>query len=192
MSLVAQGLPTKEIAARAGVTERAVTARLSRLFRAYGVPNRAGLIAAAMSQAGVGLTAAMRPESPGGALPDIARGLDAYTDAPFMVSVTLGPEHRYVFVNAIAAHVAARTDLVGKTVAEAYPDLDPAFRAALDRVYEAGEPWAMANAPARFSRPDGTFRDTRMNLMFQPLFDRDGRTAGILHIGTEIAETPSH
>jgi DNA-binding CsgD family transcriptional regulator len=189
VALVARGLPTKQIAAELRVSERAITARLSRLFRTYNAPNRAGLIAAALSQAGVGLSEAARPEWRGaGARPLIDAAVDAYANAPFMVSVTRGPEHRYAFVNAVAARVAARSDLVGKTVTDAYPELDATFRAALDRVFRTGEPWAMADAPARFTQPDGSYRDTRLNLMFQPLFGRSGTVEGILHIGTEVVE----
>jgi len=189
VSLVARGLPTKQIAAELGVSERAITARLSRLFRAYGTSNRAGLIASVLSQAGVGLDTIDRADwRGGGARPEIAETVDAYANAPFMVSVTRGPEHVYSFVNGVSARVAGRDDLVGKAVTEAYPELDLTFREALDRVYRTGEPWSIAGAPARFTHPDGTHRDTRLNLMFQPVRARDGSIEGILHIGTEVED----
>lgn len=189
ISLVARGLATKQIAAELGVSDRAITARLSRLFRAYGTSNRAGLIAAVLSQAGVGLEDIERPEwRGGGARPEVAETMGAYANAPFMVSVTRGPEHVYSFVNAVSARVAGRADLVGKRVVEAYPELDTTFREALDLVYRTGEPWSVAGAPARFTHPDGTHRDTRLNLMFQPVRGRDGAVEGILHIGTEVED----
>src|SRR5688572_27766335 len=55
VDMVARGYTSKEIAARQRVTQRAITAQLSRLMRKFDVPNRAGLIAAVMSAAGVGL-----------------------------------------------------------------------------------------------------------------------------------------
>ena len=189
ISLVARGLATKQIAAELGVSDRAITARLSRLFRAYQTSNRAGLIAAVLSHAGVGLDDIERPDwRSGGAWPEVAETTEAYASAPFMVSVTRGPDHVYSFVNAVSARVAGRDDLVGKAVVEAYPELDATFREALDRVYRTSEPWAVAGAPARFTHPDGTHRDTRLNLMFQPVRGRDGAVEGILHIGTEVAE----
>lgn len=186
ISLVARGLATKQIAAELGVSERAVTARLSRLFRAYQTSNRAGLIAAALSQAGVGLDTLERPDWRGGIRPEVAETTEAYANAPFMVSVTRGPEHRYTFVNAVSARVAGRDDLVGKRVVDVYPELDATFRQALDRVYRTGEAWSVAGAPARFTHPDGSHRDTHLNLMFQPIRGRDGSVGGILHIGTEV------
>lgn len=189
ISLVARGLATKQIAAELGVSERAITARLSRLFRAYRTSNRAGLIAAVLSEVGVGLDAIERPDWPGsGTRPEVAGGIDAYANAPFMVSVTRGPTHVYSFVNTVSARVAGRDDLVGKSVADAYPELDATFREALDRVYRTGEPWSVAAAPARFTHPDGTHRDTTLNLMFQPIRGRTGAVEGILHIGTEIED----
>jgi DNA-binding CsgD family transcriptional regulator len=189
ISLVARGLATKQVAAELGVSERAVTARLSRLFRAYGTGNRAGLIAAVLSEAGVGLDDIQRPERRGsGVRPEVAKTTAAYANAPFMVSVTRGPDHVYSFVNAVSARVAGRHDLVGKAVTDAYPELDATFREALDLVYRTGEPWSVAGAPARFTHPDGTHRDTHLNLMFQPVRGRDGAVEGILHIGTEVED----
>ena len=189
ISLVARGLATKQIAAKLGISERAVTARLSRLFRAYQTSNRAGLIASVLSEAGVGLDDIERPDwRGGGARPEVAETTAAYANAPFMVSVTRGPDHVYSFVNAVSARVAGRDDLVGKAVVDAYPELDATFREALDRVYRTGEPWSVAGAPARFTHPDGTHRDTHLNLIFQPIRDRDGVIDGILHIGTEVED----
>jgi DNA-binding CsgD family transcriptional regulator len=143
ISLVARGLATKQTAALLGVTDRAITARLSRLFRAYQTSNRAGLIAAVLSEAGVGLDDIERPERrAAGARPEVAETIAAYASAPFMVSATRGADHVYSFVNAVAARVAGRDDLVGKAVSEAYPELDATFREALDRVYRTGEPWS--------------------------------------------------
>src|SRR5688500_20228008 len=63
IDMVARGYTNKEIAARQRVTLRAITAQLSRLMRKFDVPNRAGLIAAVMSAAGVGVpTGAAQPK----------------------------------------------------------------------------------------------------------------------------------
>lgn len=190
--LVARGLTTKEIAARQRVTQRAISAQLTRLMRRFEVPNRAGLIAAVMSAAGVGLPVGATPPSALGAQLQIAPGdpAAAYEDAPFMVAVTLGPEHVYSFVNRIAAQVAGRPaeSLVGRSVREAYPDMDARFIAALDQVYATGIPWAAGDAEVRWTHLDGTSREGKANLMFQPLRDAEGRVVGLLHIGAEAAE----
>lgn len=174
---VARGLTNKEIAAELGISERAVKAHVSELLRKFAVPNRAGLIAQ--------LVDSSRPQH---ALELDARQFAQYEDVPFMVAVTHGPEHRFVFVNAMSAAVARRTatSLVGHAMKDAYPELDPRYLAALDAVYTTGIPWSAPRSPARFPRADGTFHDTWLNLMFAPIRDASGRIAGLLHIGAEV------
>jgi DNA-binding CsgD family transcriptional regulator len=192
VGLVARGYTNKEIAARQRVSLRAVTAQLTRLMRKFDVPNRAGLIAAVMSAAGVGLPRGASPAGGLGAQIQIIPGDPAavYEGAPFMVAVTLGPRHVYSFVNRLAAQVAGRPadSLVGRAVREVYPDLDPQFGAALDQVYSSGVPWSAGDAVVRWTHLDGTSREARANLMFQPLRDAEGRVVGLLHIGAEAAE----
>jgi DNA-binding CsgD family transcriptional regulator len=187
---VARGLANKEIANELGVSERAVKGHVSDLLQKFGVANRAGLIASIMTAQGLGLPrdVARPPSHPslGDALApsDIA----AYEAAPIMVAVTLGPKHRYAFVNDMSARVARRaaSSLVGRTLREAYPEFDPGYASALDAVYTTGVPWAATRSPARFVHEDGTSRDTFLHLMFAPLRDRASTIVGILHIGTEV------
>jgi DNA-binding CsgD family transcriptional regulator len=49
IALVAQGLATKEIASRLGVSEAAVKKHLAHLMARYGVPNRAALVRAGIA-----------------------------------------------------------------------------------------------------------------------------------------------
>jgi DNA-binding CsgD family transcriptional regulator len=193
LDMVARGYTSKEIAARQRVTQRAITAQLSRLMRKFDVPNRAGLIAAVMSAAGVGLPiGATRPAGGLAAQLHIVAGDPAavYENAPFMVAVTLGPDHVYSFVNRLAAQVAGRAadSLVGKSVREAYPDIEPRFTSALDQVYASGIPWSAGDTVVRWTHLEGTSREGKANLMFQPLRDAEGRVVGLLHIGAEAAE----
>ena len=193
IAMVARGFTNKEIAARQRVSQRAITAQLSRLMRKFDVPNRAGLIAAVMSAVGVGLPAgSLRPTSGLAAQLNLGVGdvSAVYANAPFMVAITMGPDHRYSFVNRLAAQVAGRPadSLVGRSVREAYPDMDPRFTSALDQVYASGDPWSAGDVVVKWTHLDGTSRDGRVNLMFQPLRDAEGRVVGLLHIGAEAAE----
>lgn len=171
---VAEGRTTKEMAASLGVSDRAVTAVLSRLFRRYGVANRAGLIAALLADTGE------RDRM------DFA----AYQNAPFVVAATAGPEHRYLFVNDQGAAMAglAATTMVGRTVRDILPDVGQQFHDTLDLVFRTGRSVGVPDSPIRFPNPDGTFRDTRVNAIFQPLRDASGTVTGILHVGTELPD----
>lgn len=174
---VARGLANKQIAAELLISERAVKGHVSDLLRKFGTPNRAGLIAHVVSR------------EPAGALLQLEAGdFERYASVPFMLAVTTGPEHRFVFVNEASASVAGRTpeELVGRTMHEAYPDLDPRYAAALDAVYRTGTPWSAPRSPARFRRSDGSVHDTLLNLMFAPMRDARGAIVGLLHVGSEV------
>jgi DNA-binding CsgD family transcriptional regulator len=198
VQLVARGFANKQIAGALAISERAVEATLTRVYERLDVASRSALIALALSEAGFGLAVARRTPHPSelGAL-GAGRSLEeearAYENAPFMVAVSQGPDHRYTFVNRIAAEVAGRAadTLVGRTVREVYPDLDPAFGSALDEAYRTGRPWSTGVAtPVRWTHADGSVRDSRVNLIFQPLRDGTGAVVGLLHIGAEELPEP--
>ncbi|HEY8861650.1 MAG TPA: LuxR C-terminal-related transcriptional regulator [Candidatus Limnocylindria bacterium] len=193
VQLVARGFANKQIAGALSISERAVEATLTRVYERLDVANRSALIALALSERGFGLAVARRTRQPSelgalGAPRSLEEEARAYEGAPFMVAVSQGPEHRYTFVNRIAAEVAGRAadSLVGRTVREIYPDLDPAFGSALDEAYRMGRPWSSGVAtPVRWTHEDGSVRDSRVNVIFQPLRDASGAVVGLLHIGAE-------
>lgn len=195
VQLVARGLANKQIAAALSISERAVEATLTRVYERLDVASRSALIALALSEAGFGLAIARRSTSRSelgelGAPRSLEEEARAYEAAPFMVAVSEGPEHRYTFVNRVAAEVAGRhaDRLVGRSVREAYPDLDPAFCAALDEAYRLGRPWSSGVPVAvRWTHEDGSTRQSRVRLIFQPLRDSSGAVVGLLHIGAEEA-----
>jgi DNA-binding CsgD family transcriptional regulator len=196
--LVARGLANKQIASVLSISERAVEATLTRVYERLDVASRSGLIALALSEAGFGLAVARRTHHPSevgalGATRSLEDEARAYENAPFMVAVSQGPEHRYTFVNRVAAEVAGRAveSLVGRAVREIYPDLDPSFGAALDEAYRTGRPWSSGvPASVRWTHDDGSERDGRVNLIFQPLRDGTGAVVGLLHIGAEEGSEP--
>ena len=195
VQLVARGLANKQIAAALAISERAVEATLTRVYERLDVASRSALIALALSEAGFGLAIARRTSNPSelgalGAPRSLEEEARAYENAPFMVAVSQGPDHRYTFVNRIAAEVAGRpaVTLVGRTVREVYPELDPSFRAALDEAYRLGRPWSSGVAvPVRWTHGDGSTRESRVSLIFQPVRDGTGAVVGLLHIGAEEA-----
>ena len=196
IGLVARGLPNKEIAARLGISTRGVEAILTRVYERLDLDSRSALIALALSEAGFGLALTQRasPATEVGAL-GVPLSLEAearaYQNAPFMVAVTEGPEHRYTFVNRVSSEVAGRSpaDFIGRTVREVYPDLDPQFQAAMDSCYRSGAPWSVgAPTKVRWSHEDGSVRESVVNVIFQPVRDGTGVVVGLLHIAAEVDE----
>src|SRR5437773_10875229 len=88
VELLGRGYRTREIARALNMSERAITAHITKLMAIFGVPNRTGLIAA-------GMTGSSQARL---ATPD-ERELDRYEDAPFLIAVTTGPAHVFRFVN---------------------------------------------------------------------------------------------
>jgi PAS domain S-box-containing protein len=111
----------------------------------------------------------------------------AFAQAPAAVSLTEGPEHRFVLVNARAAAVVGRDDLVGQTYAGAFPELAAqGFAALLDRVYATGEPYAARETPIRLPQPDGEPLEVVYDFVYQPLRDAAGRVTGILQHAVDV------
>ncbi|MEA2660693.1 MAG: Bacterial regulatory protein luxR family [Chloroflexota bacterium] len=199
VQLVARGLANKQIARALSISDRAVEATLTRVYERLNVASRSALIALALSEAGFGLAIAKRQQPPSalGALgtpPSLDEEARAYQGAPFMVAVSEGPAHRYTFVNRVAAEVAGRPaeSLVGRSVREIYPTLDPSFGAALDEAFRTGRPWSTGEpTTVRWTHEDGSIRESRVNLIFQPVRDATGAVVGLLHIGAEAAEPKS-
>lgn len=104
-----------------------------------------------------------------------------------------GPDHRYAFSNAANNRLLGRSDLVGKTVAEAFPHLvERGFVEQLDRVYATGEPYIGNALPFEIrDTPAAVPRRRIMNYVYQPI-----RTAaaapitGIFIEGHDVTEQP--
>lgn len=186
LKLLLRGFGNREIALHLGISERTVREHITSLFQKFSVTSRGALIATVLTAAQGGVSHRRLVSARTKARATSAR-FKAYEKAPFMVAVTLGPEHRYVFCNEIAAQVAGRKRerIVGRSVRQLYPDIE-IFWKALDTVHRTGIPWSVRDSPGRYTHEDGTHRDVVLNLLFQPLRDADGVIEGILHLGTEV------
>src|SRR5438477_12960600 len=80
MDLLGRGYRTREIARALNISERAITAHITKLMAIFGVPNRTGLIAAGMTTSSQARLAKHDE-----------RELDRYEDAHFLVEDKYGP-----------------------------------------------------------------------------------------------------
>ncbi len=172
IGLIARGHTNKEIASQLGVSERAVKARASRLYRNFGVPNRAGLIARVMSSPLAGLAGGDHPLPP-----ELAYA--AYRHLPFAVVVTKGSAHVFAFVNDHFERVTGQQagSLVGRPLREALPDAPDAWLATADEALRSG----VAVAPAEdapWHANGGAYR-----YVVQPLADGHGDQGALLYLG---------
>ena len=113
-----------------------------------------------------------------------------FTDAPVGVAVLRGREHRFESANRTYLDVVGRADLVGKTVAEAFPDLaGQGIFPALDNVFATGEPFIANEMLIHLDRyHDGGVHDAYFDFVYQPLRDPSGEVEGIAVIITDVTQ----
>jgi signal transduction histidine kinase/PAS domain-containing protein len=108
--------------------------------------------------------------------------------APALICVLRGPEHRIELANSRFAQLAGGRDLRGKTLREALPQLEAqGLIERLDRVYATGEPYAREAMPVRIERPgDGSAEEAFFDFVYQPLRGRGGAIEGVLGHGVDV------
>ena len=127
----------------------------------------------------------------------IERELDAerkslrlmFEQAPGFIAMLSGPEHRFTMVNEAYRTLVAGRDVVGRTVAEALPEVvEQGFVGLLDQVYASGEPHIGRGAPVNLQhRPDGVLAQRYLDFVYQPIV-ADGATTGIFIQGHDVTE----
>jgi DNA-binding CsgD family transcriptional regulator len=175
LELVLRGAQNKEIALRLGLVEQSAKQHVSDLLRKFGVPNRAALADAGARLDLVGESIER------GWIPQLFRG------ASVQIAILSGPEHRYVVVNEAFAKSVGR-DVVGKTMRDAFPELeDTGYFEVADGVYRTGQPFIAHEAPATWDR-GGASERTYTDAVLQPLRGDDGKIEGLVFFGIDVTE----
>jgi signal transduction histidine kinase/CheY-like chemotaxis protein len=112
-----------------------------------------------------------------------------FEQAPGFIAMLSGPEHRFTMVNEAYRTLVAARDVVGRTVAEALPEVvEQGFVGLLDTVYASGEPHIGRGAPVNLQhRPDGVLVQRYLDFVYQPIV-ADGATTGIFIQGHDVTE----
>jgi PAS domain S-box-containing protein len=92
-----------------------------------------------------------------------------FMQAPALICILRGPEHRYEFVNPGYQLLFPHRPLVGRTVAEALPEvIEQGFIRILDDVYHTGQTFYGNEVPIRLERDaSGELRETYLNFTYQ-------------------------
>ncbi|UEM04887.1 PAS domain-containing protein [Skermanella rosea] len=103
---------------------------------------------------------------------------------PAAVAIVRGPELRYTLVNeAYAAIPPAPVPMLGRTIAEVFPDIPAEQLAAISKVWRTGEPLSLRQHRSIYARGG---RETFWDVEFIPL-QATGRTVdGVLIIAQEV------
>lgn len=113
-----------------------------------------------------------------------------FMHAPAPICILEGPEHRYTLANLPYSDLVGRHDLVGKTIAEAFPEaIERGIVAQLDRVWSTGERLHGKERRLDFTgfRPGAT-SEVIVNFVYQPFRDHEGRVVGILVVAFDVTD----
>ncbi|MBX0335288.1 PAS domain-containing protein [Pontibacter sp. HSC-14F20] len=109
--------------------------------------------------------------------------------SPTFFSILRGPEHRYELVNPKYQELFPHIKLIGKTVAEALPEVaDQGYIEILDNVYQTGKTFEAKEIVVKLANAQGKLEDNYLTFIFQPLFDEHKQIVGILVAGFNVTD----
>jgi PAS domain S-box-containing protein len=108
--------------------------------------------------------------------------------APAGIAFLEGPEHRYTVVNPAYMKIArGKGDVVGRTVAEVFPEISRDVVPLLDQVYNSGEIYQAQDVLYKIHR-DGVQESNYFSFSYLPLFGEFNRVKGIVILANETTE----
>ena len=112
-----------------------------------------------------------------------------FAQAPAMIAISRGPEHRFEFVNPAYQQLFPHRELLGCTVAEALPEVkEQGIIELLDNVYATGETFHGNELKMQLERDaGGTLHDSYFNFVYQQ-FREHGQPAGLMVFAFEVTD----
>jgi PAS domain S-box-containing protein len=114
-----------------------------------------------------------------------------FENAPGFMAVSAGPDHIFEMANASYQRLVGPRQLVGKTVREAFPDLEGQdFFSLLDHVFQSGKAVTGRARPLRLQRtPGGDPEERLLDFVLQPIVDGEsGTVTGIFVEGSDVTD----
>lgn len=110
-------------------------------------------------------------------------------ESPAFFCVLKGPEHRFELVNEKYQKLFPNRELVGRTVAEAVPEvIEQGFVKELDEVFQTGVTFIAEKTPVKlYNVNTGHLEEVFLTFNYQALFEGD-TVIGILAFGYEVTE----
>lgn len=124
-------------------------------------------------------------------LVDEARLRQLFQDAPGFMAVVTGPTHIFEMANASYQRLVGPRELVGRSVREAFPDLEGQdFFGLLDHVFQSGKAITGRARAIRLQRvPGGEPEERLLDFVFQPITDGQSQeVSGIFVEGSDVTE----
>jgi PAS domain S-box-containing protein len=119
---------------------------------------------------------------------ELRRMQQMFTQAPGFMCLTRGREHRFEIVNQPYLQLVGHRNVVGKTVAEALPEIvGQGFIELLDHVFASGEAYVGKAVLVQLQRtPDAPLEDRYLDFVYQPIRDAKDQILGIFVQGQDI------
>ena len=116
-----------------------------------------------------------------------------FVRAPTFMAVLRGREHRVEIANPGYLRLIGHREVIGKTIAEALPDLvEQGFVGVLDRVFASGEAYTAQGARYDMQAvPNGPTVERFVDFVFQPIRTATGEVSGIFVEGVDVTERAS-
>lgn len=113
-----------------------------------------------------------------------------FAQAPAPIGIYKGRELRYVFANDAFLQIFNYRDIVGKTVREAFPELEgQPFFGILENVFDTGTPFYGNETPALIDLHNNGVLVTRYyNLVYTPYRNEDGVIEGVMACGNDVTD----
>jgi PAS domain S-box-containing protein len=116
---------------------------------------------------------------------------ELFKQAPGFMAMLSGRDHVFELANdAYLQLVGHRRDIMGKPVRDVLPEVaGQGFFELLDKVYATGEPFVGRNLRVGLQRKPGSRVENRfVDLVYQPITDREGKVTGIFAEGYDVTE----
>jgi PAS domain S-box-containing protein len=113
-----------------------------------------------------------------------------FDHAPGFMAVVRGPDHIFEMANPAYEQLVGPRDLIGRSVREAFPDLEGQhFFGLLDHVFQTGKTVTGRARPLLLQRSPGAEPEERLlDFVFQPITDNQGGVTGIFAQGHDVTE----
>jgi len=119
-----------------------------------------------------------------------ARLEQVFRQSPAFLAVVRAPDWRFELVNDAYCQLVGDRPLIGRTVAEALPEvLDQGFIELLESVVRSGQAYVGREIPILFTESGNEERRERfLDFVYQPLTDGEGRSVGVVAHGHDVTE----
>ena len=115
--------------------------------------------------------------------------LDAFEQMPAVLLALAGPDHRIVATNAAYRVFTGRSDVIGMSYREAFPEIEgQQLYELLDRVYATGELETGKEWRAQIDRGPGGITEVYGDFTVAPRRAADGKVNGLLVIVSDVTE----